>query len=349
MTQTEGEQADILAGCRQKTNHIVDELRAALEDRVGNRYDELFGDHTTFLLTGSGGRSEMTEGSDIDGYVVRVRGAVDPEHSAEILRVTKEALEAVQLPPLDREGEFQKMRPASDVIGTLGSSEDDRSDAFTVRMLFLLESQPLLGEPAYGELFDIVSLAYRSTAPQHKGDFLPLFLVNDIIRYWRTVLLNHEDRLRQKKKELEDEGLTAGALEAEVLAHRRYRSQKLRFPRCLSCFSALAYFLALAPGDDDTITAQDERRMFELSPIQRLRAIADERPSAKHRIDRMLDLYSAYLQRSQGDKKKLLARLRDEHEVRATTSNGGLEFTREMYDLVQHLGQGNRLHRQMLI
>ena len=216
-------------------------------------------------------------------------------------------------------------------------------------MLFLLESKPLMGDTAYERLFEIVSEAYRNTAAQHADDFLPFFLVNDIIRYWRTLLLNHEDRLRKKHVELENDGVTGEELAGTLLAHRKYRSQKLRFPRCLICFSTLAYLLALAPSDEDRISAEDERKMFSLTPIERLRAVGEIRPRTSDQTEAMIALYALYMKRTSETKKEVVSRLGADPEFARATSEGGLQFTKQMFHLIQDLGNGNRLHRQMLI
>lgn len=349
MSVGEGALPAVLSKSAVYTSNTLEKLRQSITDGIGDQFDAVFGDHTTFMVTGSGGRGEMTTGSDIDGYVVRVAGNLEPEHDALLLEATKTAVEHLGLPALDRHGAFLEMKTASAVVDKLGSQEDDHSNAFTLRMLFLLESRPLVGDGAYDQLFEVVSDAYRSTATRHTNDFLPFFLVNDIIRYWRTVLLNHEEKLREKHDELKAEGLPEQSVRDLLLAHRRLRSQKLRFPRCLSCFSTLAYLLAVAPNDDDCITPQAEREMFDLTPIERLRQIARIQPTIRSRVDEMVDLYAAYLERTNRPKAEVLGLLQNDDDFHRQTSDGGGRFAKHMFHLIQELGGGNRLHRQMLI
>lgn len=327
-------------------------LGASIQDELGNEFDSVFGDHTTFFVTGSAGRGEMTEGSDIDGYVVRVDGTANRYHDALILVATTKSLKSASLPPLDRSGEFLAMKSAPEVVDRLGSEQDDHTNAFTLRMLFVLESKALMGHAAYEKLFQVVSHAYRGTVKQHQHDFLPFFLVNDIIRYWRTLLLNHEDRLRKKRGELEQKNgnkLTESELEALLLAHRRYRSQKLRFPRCLSCFSTLACFLALAPKDSDSISPEQEFEVFNMTPAERLAFVAELQPKQRTRVHRLLELYAAYLERTSAPKRETLRRLQTDSSFQKSCSTGGADFGEEMFHLIQELGNASRLHRQMLI
>lgn len=334
---------------RAATDDVVKALRDSIDSKLGESGKEVLGEDTTFILTGSAGRGEMTEGSDVDGYVIRLDRPLDSDHDDALLRATIAALAEQDLPPLDREGAFLAMKRASALVDCLGSAEDDHSNALTIRMLFLLESRPLVGETAYDAVYRRVRAAYRGTATGHEDDFLPFFLVNDIIRYWRTVLLNHEDRLRTKRFELAEEGLEGTKLSARLLAHRRYRSQKLRFPRCATCFSALAYLLALAPGDDDSVSPEEEEEMFLRSPLERLRGVADKQPTVTDRVQTLVDLYARYLDRSMGDKLALIDRFEHDSDFASVVSSDGQRFTEEMFLLIQDLGQGNRLHRQMLI
>src|SRR5438309_1594126 len=56
----------------------------------------------------------------------------------------------------------------------------------------LLESQPLSDAAIYERLLEqIIGFYYRDFA-DHADDFLPIFLINDILRFWRTLTLNYE-------------------------------------------------------------------------------------------------------------------------------------------------------------
>lgn len=331
---------------RMRTEETVEKLRAALESRVDT--NAIIGDHTTLILTGSGGRGEMSVGSDLDGYVVRVETTLDGEHDAALLSATTGALKGLGLPKLDREGAFLKMRSADSLVDHLGSPHDDSTGALTTRMLFLLEGRPLLGEVAYEALEQRVQAAYRNAANVPAEEFQPYFLINDVVRYWRTVLLNHEDRLRTKKRELIDEGMEGEALERSLLAHRRYRTQKLRFPRCTTCFSAIGAILAIlrdAPGLDE----ETERQLFAKTPMERLEYVAEIAADTADRVQRMLALYAAFLERNDHPKRELIAQLTEDESYGKAVSNAGRAFTEEMFLLLQHLGQGGPLYRQLII
>lgn len=140
---------------------------------------------------------------------------------------------------MDNEGRYLGMVSATQVLDLLGSPMDDSEGVLTKRILMLLESRVLVGDIAHEALVDRVLDAYWTNEQLHPNDYLPYMLVNDIVRYWRIVLLNHESRLRKRKAELDEQDIPGDEREAMMLAERRYRSYKLRLPRCLTCFSVI--------------------------------------------------------------------------------------------------------------
>lgn len=220
----------------------------------------------------------------------------------------------------------------------------------TKRMLLLLESRVLLGESAYESFVSRVIDAYWRNSELHPNDYLPFVLVNDIVRYWRVVLLNHESRLRRKKGELEDQQAVSPAeKEAVLLAERRYKSYKLRLPRCLTCFSALTYLLAITQDDPAHVAKGQVREMVDLTPLERLGRLPVLAGRKLDVVDQILVVYGSYLDRTKDGKKALMANLQNDRAVQVEASREGRRFTRLMFQLVQELGGGRPLHRHMLV
>lgn len=190
--------------------------------------------------------------------------------------------------------------------------------------------------------------AYWQNEERHPHDYLPFVLVNDIVRYWRILLLNHESRLRKKKHDL-DRSPPAGDAQQILLGERRYSSYKLRLPRCLTCFSALTYLLALTRREGAHVTKDHVRTMVGLTPLERLGRLSALAGREMGRVDRLLKVYRSYLERTHAGKQALLGRLREDRAVHEALSREGHEFTRTMFELVQELGEGRPLHRHMLV
>jgi len=336
---------------RRYSQEVLTRLREHLRSSLGDRHDPLIGAHTFVYATGSCGREEMGPSSDLDAYVVRMNEA-NREESEELQRAIEQANSAAGLPPLDAGGRYTRTVGAVDLIDRLGAPEDDsREDgAFTKRMLLMLESRVLLGEEAYAAVMDRVIDAYWQNADLHPTRYQPFVLVNDIVRWWRIVLLNHESRLRKRRLELlEETGLAAGERGALLLAERLARSYKMRFARCLTCFSALTYLLALTPHDVSHVSKKDVLRMIELSPLARIQRLEELAGRELSPVCGIQSLYAGYLQRSENGRQALVDSLRADREFARQLGEEGGEFTRLMFVLVEELGGGRRLHRHMLV
>jgi predicted nucleotidyltransferase len=338
---------DIIQVRRANTTALLESVRAALLDALGGERDEALGTHTTVYVTGSCGRGDMGTASDLDPYVVRVDSAVSTTAPSEkaakaIASALRTAVERVALPELDHDGDYARLVTAESLFDYLGSPTDDETGALTKRMLLLLESRPLVNNEAYDRLLAKTINAYWRNEAYHPTDYLPFILVNDIVRYWRIVLLNHESRLQEKSRK-------SSLSPDDEMALRRYSSYKLRVPRCLSCFSALAYLLSLTPTDEAHVKREDIIRMSGMSPIERLEDLRGNSNAPATTLDALQRLYVAYLERTNGGKTELTDRLRNDQTTVRAVSLDGREFTRHMFNLIQTLGGGRALHRAIVV
>lgn len=287
---------DIFQARREKTDETLERVRVAFLERLGEGGLSAVGSHTTIYATGSGGRGDMGAASDLDPYVVTLESSAAlsmRDASAAIAEALRSAVDDVGLPELDRDGEYASLVTAESLFENLGDPADDQSGALTRRMLLILESRALVNPDAYEVLIGQTIDAYWKNEAEHPADYLPIVLVNDIVRYWRTVLLNHESRLRDKSRKLD-------LSQEDEMALRRYSSYKLRVPRCLSCFSALAYLLSLTPTDPAHVAREDVFRMARMTPLERLdhlRALPD---APSNTLDALRELYGRFLQRTDG-------------------------------------------------
>lgn len=131
-------------------------------------------------------------------------------------------------------------------------------------------------------------------------------------------------------------------------AERWLRSYKLRFSRCVTCFSVLAALLsATALG---AVTKEQVLTIVKRTPLQRLEAISGGDEVAAH-IGRLLELYQTFLVHTDRPKKELVAAFHAE-EFKAARSAEGQAFGDEMFELLQVLGRQGRakeLFRHMVV
>ena len=82
------------------------------------------------------------------------------------------------------------------MTGKLGGRDDDYENLFTARMLLLLESRPLVGSQMYERAIDAVLSEYWKDYEDNRSAFRPIYLTNDIIRYWKVLCLNYDANTR---------------------------------------------------------------------------------------------------------------------------------------------------------
>lgn len=161
------------------------------------------------VLMGSRGRLEATEGSD-DDFMCLVDGEERPE--AEVRPTIREiwgALGGGGNPPGSED--IFGVPAFSRRLTTIGL-EDDGNRNLTRRILLLLESRSALGDEVFERVKDDVLAAYLQGL---KRDYLPpRFLLNDVIRYWRTIAVDFEAKHRNRR------GLEWGLRNAKLRASR---------------------------------------------------------------------------------------------------------------------------------
>lgn len=163
-----------LFGARNRTAEGLAERRRALE---GFERD----DDVAVVLMGSWGRAEVTSESD-DDFMVLVRG-IERENVRPAISDVEHVLDRTA----GDQGIFGKPVPSEELIERIGLEEDSNSN-LSRRMLLLLESIPAAGDSVHGEVR--AELADRYLDASVKDYRPPRFLLNDVIRYWRTMCVD---------------------------------------------------------------------------------------------------------------------------------------------------------------
>jgi hypothetical protein len=105
-----------------------------------------------------------------------------------------EIADGMGFPKFSNDCEYLDLLRTEDIPSNLGGRIDDHANYFTARMLFLLESRCLYGEEMFNTITANVVASYFTDFPDHRKTFQPIFLMNDICRYWKTMLLNYEHK-----------------------------------------------------------------------------------------------------------------------------------------------------------
>lgn len=306
-----------------------------------DRADDLLGEHTTVYATGSGGRGELSAHSDLDVFLLRRGRPASTLDSVELQAAVVRALREAGFPPPSRDGEFLRMHTAERLVANIGKPEDDAENTFTARMLLLLESRALAGESAHAAAVSDVIAAYWRNADYHPRDYLPIVLVNDIVRYWRILLLNYESKNTERLRELPQD---------RVKADLRLRSYKLRFSRCMTCYSFLLALLA-ASKRHGHVGAADVGELVRESPMERLSRIsagAVGDAEVAQLVDTLRARYVEFLERTAQSKDTLDGLFADPAYRRARLAEGDA-FGDVVFTLALRLGADNKLFRYMVV
>lgn len=312
----------LFAASRVRSDEAIAELGRRVREEL--RDDASLLEKHCLYITGSAARGEMSEHSDLDLFVIRLEGETRRLDDAPLTTAITRALRRMKKPDPSKDGQFVQPQLARELVKQIGTDRDDFYNHFTARMLLLLESKPLYADGTYDGLIKMVLDRYWTNAATHTNDHIPYLLVNDIIRYWRILLLNYEAKVGS-------EDLDSGS--------RRLASYKLRFSRCLTCFSGLMYLMARY-RQDPNLVCDVGVDMVQLSPLDRLQQIAALEPDVAERIDLLQSLYSKFLlETSDSPKADIEARFADP-EYRKARSAEARSFGDEVFDLVTELGRG---------
>jgi hypothetical protein len=136
---------------------------------------------TCIYATGSAGRGELGEHSDLDAFLLRLGPEARRLDEVVLQSAVIRAMRACDFPPPSNDGEFLKLHRLEELTEQMGATHDDWSNTFTARMLLLLESVPVIGKAEYDTaVTEVLQKAYWKNTELHKDDYLPIILVNDM-------------------------------------------------------------------------------------------------------------------------------------------------------------------------
>lgn len=179
-----------VAAATMKRSTLVDELTKA----------KLVPPDSTFVMFGSLARNEVTAGSDLD-WTLLVDGQCDTRH----LDVTKEIKALVEK---DNKAPgptalFGTMAFSHELVHLIGGEADSNRNT-TRRILLLLESRGMVDDDRVRDrvLRNILKRYLQEDLGYHAFHEwkrrVPRFLLNDIVRFWRTMTVDYATKRRDR-------------------------------------------------------------------------------------------------------------------------------------------------------
>jgi predicted nucleotidyltransferase len=248
--------SSLLRTCRENAQKTREELDQLLSSQIPGYTSE----DTSLVVFGSLARGEWTSGSDLD-WTYLIDGGANSDHlliAQKIQRLLEENKAKFRPPSLT--GTFGNMAFSHDIIHQIGGQNDTNKNT-TQRILLLLESC------AIGERTDAHERVLRGVInryldednhplnPDSKSYRVPRFLLNDIVRFWRTMAVDFASKQRDRA------GKGWGL-----------RNAKLRMSRKLIFASGLLVcFSANLDPDLQTKISTDKKDAIKLTLVQHIR------------------------------------------------------------------------------
>ncbi|HET6248824.1 MAG TPA: DUF294 nucleotidyltransferase-like domain-containing protein [Tepidisphaeraceae bacterium] len=156
---------------------------------------------TSFVVFGSLARREWTTSSDVD-WTLMVDGQVDANH-LKVAQDIRSRFEEAKLQAPGPTNTFGSLAFSHDIVHQIGGEADTNRNT-TQRILLLLESATVDNPDAYERVISAVLNRYldddlsflSGSGLRYK---VPRFLLNDIVRYWRTMAVDYATKHRERQ------------------------------------------------------------------------------------------------------------------------------------------------------
>lgn len=291
-----------------------------LEKRIASDVPELRNCRDLCVYaTGSFARRDAGKYSDLDLFFVSTSTDLPPVSRIRQMLINADLIRlcnSLGLPEFSGDGQYLEIHSLKTLVEEVGSQREDYFNVFTARLLLLLESTALYNVEVYDEVVSGCVHTYYRDYHDHTESFHPVFLANDISRFWKTLCLNYEHKRNRRDK----------GEEARRRSH--LKNFKLKFSRLLTCFSMVVCLCDRAEADhpDKAI------KLVKQTPLARLDHLA-----SKHNLGelwgKMRALYDWFLQVTDRPIAEVEAWIA-QREVRAEVFPKAEEFGNLMYELL---------------
>lgn len=235
-----------LEDAAQFTDRVVGNLKEQMQQSVEERREKKL----ALVVAGSLGRKEAHQTSDVDAFVLfQTHSDNNSSVSDEVLMELRAAVMSLGL-RMASSGAFSAHCAVDELLSNIGGRKES-NDTLTRRLLLLTEGEGICPGSFIGDAKKAILKKYLADL-QPGDDPRPIFLINDLIRYYRTICVDYE----YKKNE-------AGKPWA-------VRLTKLRHSRKLLYFSALLPLLESIHKSPDSRLDWIEDQFLRFTPLERM-------------------------------------------------------------------------------
>ena len=287
----------------------------------------------TVYVAGSYARLEASQYSDIDLFFLDTAESHAGDHLnvEHMLQDVSDVVSDLGFPETANYSPYKKVLNLDLMTSSLGGYLDDYENYFTSRMLLLLESACLHDETSYQKALSRIIRAYFRDFPGHRDTFRPIFLANDIMRYWKTLCLNYEHKRYKQDGD-----------RAKIITHK-VKNFKLKMSRMTTCFATLASFAC-----DRPITEEILLELVGRTPRQRLERIGAKFPVSSDVLGSLLADYDWFLGLTGLPTSELEGHFANREQRRAIFSRANA-FGDKMFQLLRLIDPDNEIIRYLVI
>jgi predicted nucleotidyltransferase len=270
-----------------KARAFTQEYRLSLREAFAGLDTE----DTSIVVFGSLGRDEATSKSDVD-WTLLIDGIADPQHlnvAHEISRRLKE----IQAKPPGPEGTFGNLAFSHEILHWIGG-EDDSNANTTRRILLLLESKPIGRPEAWDRVLNNVLSRYltedRGLWQKAKDRGVPLFLLNDTARYWRTMVVDFPSKQRTRA----NQGYALRSIKLGLSRKLIYASGLLA---CFSCHFDFPeeHWGTLAASGNPQLLIEHLRSILRKTPLEILASTVIRYESLLEPLKKLFEAYDRFI------------------------------------------------------
>jgi len=285
----------------QNRRDISEAKIMTLKDEMSQELKEY---EISIFVVGSLARNEVGNNSDLDIFIISKNKIPNLDQIyifSKLIKINKK----LNFPKFSNDGQFLTIHNLQDLKSKAGYPEDDSLNLFTTRMLMILESKVIYNEKLYREILSEIIEHYLRDRKGH-DEFKPLFLLNDVLRFWRTLCLNYE------------------ALRHDDNRPWRKKNINLKYSRLLTVFSTVITIINKKDIDHNAIL-----EICNKTPTERIAWALDNMDDKfldKYKI--LLSHYEKFLEaKEQGN-------IEDDLELKRILNENAVEFSNIIYNFL---------------
>lgn len=202
-------------------------------------------------------------------------------------------LDEIEAKPPGREGTFGNLAFSHQILHWIGGEDDSNSNT-TRRILLLLESKPLGRTEAWDRVLNNVLSRYLTEDhglwQKSKDRAVPLFLLNDIARYWRTMVVDFAYKQRARA----NQGYGIRSIKLGLSRKLIYASGLLA---CFSCHLDFPeeHWGTLSASGNPQLLIGHLRSILRRTPLEILASLLIRYDSLLEPLKKLFDAYDLFI------------------------------------------------------